>query len=461
MKRLSSILVCLILLPVSVMAQDSLPLAAGIRVNKAQGLFREGKIQEAADLLEEFKAKGENLEPEEIQDKGYDHYYIHFLLGNFYLSLAQEKESSEPALIRKAAQCYRDSVAKSPSFSPAWLNLAKCRYELEEYEQAGTAFEQGYRTAENPKSVHLYYAAVCYFQAGLSQNALTAFNRLIQAHPREVTLEWKEVLVNILFSLDQYKEALPTIKELAGQTDPAKRKRWQEVLLHQYLALSMTQKALDYAKFLTETDILEPKWWKALCHIYLNRNEIKKGLTSLMVFGYLTPMTQEENLLAADLYLALDVPDQACRIYGQLPDDHLKSDLFLKAGQASLMAHDPEKALAWIEKGLAQEPEIRLLQLKARILYTREEYDQAADLYEAILQKDTGQGKPCPNPGETWLMLGYSAMNCGQVQRAQSAFENALTYKKQRKQARENLARIKSVEERLNKKKKNDADRSS
>ena len=458
MKFVFIFLSCLFLFSGPAAAEDSLPFAAGIQVNKAQRLFQDGKIQNAVDLLQEFQDKGKNASPEVILEKGYNHYYIHFLLGNYYLFLAQDNGRSGTALTRKAAQCYQASVAGNPTFSPAWLNLARCGYELEEYERAGTAFEQGYQTAETPKPATLYYAAVCYFQANDSPKALKIFHRLIQAHPQDISLEWKEVLVNILFSLDRYKEALPTLEELARQTVPAKRKKWQEILLHQYLALGMTQKALGYATFLTESDILEPKWWKALCHIHLNTNQLKKGLTALMVYGYLTPLNREECLLAADLYLALDVPGQACKIYEQAPAEYQNPELFIKAGQASLMSHDPEKALGWIEKGLAAGPEPRLLQLKARIMYAREEYGQAADIYEAILRKETNQEKSCPNPGETWLMLGYSAMNCGQFQRAQTAFEHALKYKNFQKHAQENLTRIKSLETLLDKKRKTDAD---
>ncbi|WP_022668607.1 tetratricopeptide repeat protein [Desulfospira joergensenii] len=454
MKFFFFILACLLSVPATGAAEDSLPLAAAICVNKAQHLYQTGEIQKGIDLLESFRDKGKGLEPEAVREKGYTHYYVLFLLGNFYLTLDQDsiegkKDPAVPDPLRRASECYRDSVARNPSFSPAWLNLAKCRYEMEEYGQAGIAFEQGYNTSEPPKPIYLYYAAVCHFQANAAQKALDIFSRLIQTHPQAVPLAWKEVLVNILFSLDRFKQALPVIEELARQTDIKKRKKWQEILLHQYLSLGMAQKALAYAEFLTKTDLLEPKWWKALCHIHLNSNRIKQGLTALIIYGYLTPMTPEEQLLAADLYLSLDVPGQACKIYENALDKNRKPELILKAGQASLMAHDPERALAWIEKGLSLGSDDRLLKLKARIMYTREEYARAAEIYEKILAKKPVKGKNHSSTqdsalGETWLMLGYSAMNCGQYPQARNAFEHALGYKKYKKQARSALSRVKT-----------------
>ena len=97
----------------------------------------------------------------------------------------------------------------------------------------------------------------------------------------------------------------------------------------------------------------------------------------------------------------------------------------IKAGQAAIMAHEPDQALAWVEKGLSSKENQDLLQMKARILYNREEYDKAADTYKKSIDLHESGKDKIKNIGQTWLMLGFSSMNAGLVSQARSAFEHA------------------------------------
>lgn len=388
MKTVLTILAIFLLSVSAVQANKKLPLATGIVINKAQTLYQAGDLQSAIQTLEAFNAKTQGLDQKTILKKGYDHYYVHFLLGNYYLARSHAteppnvplKKETDPFL-KTASKHFKKSADQEPSFSAAWLNLGACLYEMHSYKQAAQAFEQGYKVSKIPKAIHLYYAAVCYFQADKPKQALPVFEKLLAVHPDKVTLVWKEVLVNILFSLEQYKKAIPFLEELAHQPGTKKRKQWQEVLLHQYLSLQMNKKALVYANHLTRTDPLEPKWWKALCHIHLSKNQIRQGLTSLIVYGYITPLSREELNLAADLCLSLDIPFKAAQFYKQ--------------------------ALSGLEN----------------------QTDETAK-----------------SQGRQWLMLGYAAMHSGQYDRAKQAFKKAVKYDKQKKQAKTAIARIESIE---------------
>ncbi len=437
-------------------SQDKLSLAAGICVTRAQALFQSGEVNKAISLLEEFKKK---------KKSNNDHYYIHFLLGNYYLTLAAQNDQApnNKRFSQNAILCFQESVLKNPDFCAGWLNLAKSLYESGFFAKAAMAFEKGYETSQTPKPIHLYYAAICHFQADASNRALVVFELLIKAHPDKISLAWKESLVNILFSLERYSQALPTLEELASKTKDEKKKTWQEILLYQYLSLKMEKKALAFAGFLTRTDPTEPKWWKALCHIHLNNNRLRQGLSALVIYGYLTPMTQKELMLAADLYLALDVPAKAALLYqeaikeAQTPDQLLKK--ILKIGQACAMAHYQDKALAWIEKGLSVSRDVKLIRLKAQILYRQKKYARAADAYECLVQTLL-EHPPAPNTpntpnsntlGQAWLMLGYAALNHNQpdhtqLTRAQKAFLKAAGFKKQQKPARQALGQIKIIQ---------------
>jgi len=367
---------------------EQLSLAAGIRVNKAQNLFDKGKIKEAIDILEEYISKSESNSLS-IADR----FYLPFLLGNYYSVLFQDADERNQQILDKTVQYYRAALKAKPDFGSAWLNLARCRYEAGNFKAAAPAFEKGYHYSNPQKAGHLYCAVISHFQSQNSKKALSLFNRLSEDHPDKVTLSWKEVLVNILFSLDRYKEALPYIEELARKSPSSdkKQKKWQEILLHQYLNLDMDAKALAYAGELTEKDPLEPKWWKTLSHIHLKDNNLKKGLSSLIIYGFLAPMTHDELELTADLYLSLGVPEKAASLYRkQLRCVH-DPVMFEKIVHAFTMAHDSENAINWIDRGLASLPETGEFQkTRTGLIKLKKQLKQLEEFY--------ARGFPADNP---------------------------------------------------------------
>lgn len=416
---------------------EKLSLAEGLCVTKTQSLISEGRLAKAIETLETYIHGVTSKEK-----KGRVHPYLYFLLGNTYLS----QESGDPGSdSRKASECYKSVLKTAPDFTAAWLNLARCCYDLSDYSQASQAFEKGYGCSQVKKPVHLYYAAVCSFQAQDSKRALSLFETLMKQHPQAVTLARKEVLVNILFSMEKYVKALPFVEELAEKTPAPKQKKWQEILLQQYLNLEMDKQALDYAQKLTRIDPLEPKWWKGLSHIHLKNNRPENGLTAMVIYGFLTPMTPEEIELTADLYLSMDIPKKAALLYRDRFEKAPDQGTLEKMIQAFAMAHEPDDALKWIEKGLNTPEKLKnktdLLLLKAQLLYLQKSWEEAAQAYEKAALKNEDSKKA----GELWLMLGYSAMNCKRFKQAEKAFDKASKYKKQRKYALGAITQIKMM----------------
>jgi len=339
--------------------KENMPLGAGMAVNKAQSLMAEGKADQALAVLTRYSEK-----------KGKEvHFYIDFLTGFCHTELGQTGA---------AAAAFQRTVEKQPHLSAAWLNLARCRYEQGEMAEAARAFEKGYDTSEEKKAIHLFYAAACDFQAGRPDAALTLFERLMAAHPEAVTLEWKQTLVNILFALEKYREALPWLEELAKETTGDSRRQWQEMLLYQYLSLEMKQKALAYARYLTRTYPEDPGWWKAMAHVHLTDNRFEKALAAMLSYSYLTPLTREESRLVADLYLSCNIPDSAARQYeawlaqhrGTLSEKQILERIKV-ISRAWLSAGNLDQALAWVEKGLAKTSDKELLGIKTYVLATR------------------------------------------------------------------------------------------
>jgi len=411
---------------------DDLPLAAGICVNKANLFIRDGRPGEAVKVLEAFREK----------KKEGTHYYIDFLLGNCFMTM----DKAGGNYLTRAAKAYERAVAKQPELSPAWLNLAQCRYSSGEMEPAAKAFIRGYETAEEKNAETLYYGAACWFFARKHKAALDTFYQLLDRHKDQVKPEWMEILVNTLFALGKNREALPWLQNLARESTGEKLKQWQEVLLYQYVTLEMDRAALDYARYLTRNDPGEPKWWKSLSHIHLGKNRLEKGLQSLMIYGFLTPLSPSETRLLADLYSACNIPLEAARCYedwvAQMnkPGSLNVAKKILKIANAYIRGGDKAAALAWVNKGLAMEKHAGLLGLKADLLFRDRKYEAALTVCEQLAEFKSEQGR-------AQLMAGYAAWNLGKLDRAVKAFGLAALDPKQKRAARTALSQIKKNRE--------------
>ncbi|WP_186441587.1 tetratricopeptide repeat protein [Desulfamplus magnetovallimortis] len=319
--------------------EEKLPYAAGVCVNEAGKMIKAGRISEAIELLESFSSKAKDVSGEKAIQKGYSHYYIDYMLGNALMMLEENsssksgsghgenktlKKSSGQAykknskddftpFLKKASQYYNNAVKKRADLAPAWLNLARCQYTLGDMENAGKAFIKGYEASAKAdrKAMHLYYGAICFFQCGDSKNqkkASEVFGKLLSRHPSDITLEWIESYVSILFATGEKKKAIKYLETLAQKTSGKRQRQWQEMLLYQYLEHKMEKRSLAYAKTLTRDNPVEPMWWRTLLHIYLDRNDYKQALNALIIYGFLAPLTNEEQDLMENLYLSLGIP---------------------------------------------------------------------------------------------------------------------------------------------------------
>lgn len=389
----------------------SLPYAAETCINRANFLIRGRKIHEAIDILQSFQQKGIKADKDTIFLNGYSHYYIDFMLGNCFLMLNENSMGKSNVVsgenrvyLEKAANKFEKSLNKEPEFNAAWLNLARCRYDMNQLEEAGFCFSRAYETSLEKDSTLLYYAAICYSSKGKYPLALECFNKLLTCHPDKIETEWLPALVHIFLALNQNSRALPWIERLAVETSGSRQKNWREMLLYQYIVLKMNQKALDYATFLTRTEPFEARWWKALTNVFLNVNQLEKGLSSLLVFSYIFSLSDQEILLMADLYMACNIPLVAASYYEKWIDrqkdgDHKsnvvdKSSLYKGEEQsdqiqeqirnickAYCLGGEISSALAWIDRGLARKNDSFLLRLKADLLFDIQKYKAAYEIH--------------------------------------------------------------------------------
>jgi len=392
----------------------NIPHAANMALFNAYNLLEKKDPASALSVLESFQAKQpKGIKPGDADPKGYQHYYINFTLGNCYLELADsskrtaQKKKENPYTIKlnyiqKAIACYNASITVKPDFSPAWLNLAKSYYDIENYNKAGSCFLRSFEVSKKKRPETLYYSAVSFMAAEENKRSLEIFEQLISLYKDEIKLEWKGMIAQL------------------------------------YLACDFPSKAIAYAKKLTNEDPMEPKWWKGLAHIYFSEKRYKDALVPFTIYSYFAPLSDQEKKILADLNLSLGIPVQAIRYYEDLLSKKEDSDIYKLLIHAYLSLHKPEKTIKTIEKALRYSSQEGLWMLKGRILYENERYKEAMQAFEKA-------AKQISDPGQAWLMTGYAAWNSNDLSKARQAFTKALKYLKQKDKARESLLRVERI----------------
>ncbi|MGD9223255.1 MAG: tetratricopeptide repeat protein [Desulfobacteraceae bacterium] len=412
----------------AVAAPRKLPPAVRIILIKVNAMIQKKDYSRAVETLLAFQAKGgPPPAPGRSDGKGYHHPEIYYSLGNCYLY----QDQYAPAIT-----AYGDSLARDPDHTFAWLNLAKASYEVADYAQAGRCFGRGYETAQEKKSVHIYYSAVAYFMAGDHRQSIATFDRLLANHPGALKPQWKENLVHALMAADLQRRALPYIRELAGIYTGDKQIQWQEILLYQYVKLDMRVEALAYARTLTRRAPAMAKWWKALTHIQLNDGRYKEALAALTIYSFLKPLTLDEKKLLADLNLQLGIPVKAAPVY----EDYLRERTDKKLLQQLALAYSqldrPEIALKRIDTFQINPGDVDLMLLKGQLHYLLKQYDKAAAAYRKAAQI---KGK---HVGRAWLMAGYAAWQMDDIAASRKAFAKARAHDRQKKAAASALRQL-------------------
>lgn len=404
--------VCLLcVLPaVTANAKETLPQADHAVLFKAQQLMDTGETGKAAKLLADHVVKHPDAHP-----------LVDLTLGNCLLLADKPVE---------AAVHFRRAVAKEPGLHTAWLHLGKCLYETGDFSGAGDAFLRAYDTDPEKTASRLHFAGVGFLTAGEPDKALAAYERLMALLPEHFETEWRKSLVQVYSALNRPLDALLHIQILAEETTGKEQDQWREYLLHQYLLLNRQKDALALAKRLADAHPENPKWWRALAHLFLIEKRFSDALCTLAVYSALTPLTEQEKRLLADLYLQENAPAKAARIYADLYTSDRDPALLVRIVHCHVLAGNPQTALDWIDREEAPSPEL-LLQ-KGALLYEAGRYTEALRVF---LQCAKGSGES----GRALLMAGYAAWRAGDTAAAKQALEKALAFENERDAARQAL----------------------
>lgn len=420
--------------PAMASTPGELPPAVRVVLSKAHDHMADDDYDRALEVIENFQARGKpDPDPDRPDPRGYHHPEVYFTIGNIHLAT----ENPE-----KAGAAYRLALKHDPDHVHARLNLARVQYEKAEYAPAGENFLNAYESGDEKEPEYLYYAAVSWLMADALDASIEAFERLIDKHPDHITPEWRENMVHALLSNDQPGEALSHIKILADEYTGEKRIQWQENLLYLYIRMDMTEAAENYAHTLTREAPMTARWWKALAHAALARDNHKNALVAMTIYAYLTPLTPDEKKLLADLNLHVGIPVMAAPAYEAALNEKDEKSILRNLVIAYQQLEKPKKALEAIAAFGEHENDPELLMLKADILYAMENFTAAAEAYRKAAEIESGHAQT----GRAWLMAGYAAWQLNDLPTARDAFKKAAAFDDQKKDATTAIEQLRDLD---------------
>lgn len=332
-----------------------------------------------------------------------------------------------------AAACawFERSVMQDETLYAAWVNLAQCRFQLQEYAAAAQAFERSYTLTQPKEPRWIYNAALAWYQGGEMPRALELMQQLLNDFPAAIELPWRELLVHIYLDQDEQdkkealRRALPHVQILARESNAAAQRRWREYLIHVYLQLDMPEKALDFVTRLQELEILEPRWWRIGAHLHLEAQRYPEALVSLQVADFIAPGDVREERLRADLCMHLGIPAQAIAYFTsalEKPSSDMDTHkVLLSLAHAYVQRHKPQEALKYLGRIDAARQTVAQLHLRARILYMLEDYNQAYTAYIKLARRETESR----SSAQAWLFAAYAAWHAGEGDKARAALRHA------------------------------------
>ena len=329
----------------------------------------------------------------------------------------------------EAALCYRRAVARDPKHKGAWNNLAQSLFESEQYLEASDAFFKCYELSQRKAAKLLYYSSLTLLVAQRYGDFLARFEKLFEAHPAEIELVWKENYVYGLLHADLPKKAIPFMVELAREFRGKKQRHWREILLQQYMALEMHAEAEAFLQRLTRLEPTEALWWKGLAHLYLQVGKHRKALAALTIYSFLSPLSDEERTLIADLYLQEGIPAKAAFHYEKRAEKEPDRELLLRLSRSYLELDQPDKALQALARIEEKERDGDVEMTRGNIFYSMKQYDPAAASFEKAAAANGNKGH------RAHLMAGYSYWHLGRYQTAKEMFAKAAAGKDLEKEA--------------------------
>jgi tetratricopeptide (TPR) repeat protein len=364
---------------------SDLPRRSRLALFSAQGKREEADFGEAARILEEFL--------EEHPDE--DHYLIRFHLAN---SLVQADRPEE------ALSHYQAAMELEGRFMQGWLNLGELAYNLGRYTLAAESILKGYDLNPERPAHLLYHAAAAYVMGEKPELAAPILKELLSRAHGEPKLEWYRAFITACLQLEDGPRGEAAVDSMLGV----------------------------YSS--------DANAWLFAYQYYAATGDFKKAAIALTVTGYLRPLSREEQIQLGNLYAAIEVPYAASVHYESAIGDSASLADFEMLASAHLAAHDTQAALQTLNRALERQPSARLWSLLGDLYYMEENYEASMDAFRNCSELDEKHAR-------SYLMMGYCALELGEVQEAVTQFELAANFPDQEEKARRLIERVKYMQQ--------------
>ncbi len=347
-----------------------------------------GRFSESAELLEKWLEGNPDRE----------HHLLQFQQGIAYLG----GNKNELALAALQA-----AVNQEPRFARAWLRLGETAYELQRFDLAAEAFNQGYELSPIQRPEFLYYACVASLSGGNSSRALADLERLLTSHSRQAPLDWFRALI-----------AAATEAQQPGRAEP-------------FLQAALVEHAED------------PEAWELAYRFAAGQQDYEAAATYMTITGYLRELSRLERIQLGDLYAVVNVPLQAARSYAvaleergavdsaadpvdveKTPTGKALASEYERLAGAWLAAHRYDEARATLHQALAKTETRRLWSILGDLEHLAQDYSGALEAYGSACRLD-------PKFGRGWLMMGYCCQELGLPDEARGHLKKAAEFPQQ------------------------------
>jgi tetratricopeptide (TPR) repeat protein len=279
----------------------------------------------------------------------------------------------------------------------ATLTLAQIYASVEQYQQAINLLEDWFKTVKKPPTRAYVTAAESYYQLKKLKPA-RKYIKLAIKKSKKPNKDWYNLLVGVDFQLNNYDEAIDTLRKMISY--------WPD----------------------------EKKYWHNLYGLYLQKNEKDKALIVGRIAyskGFFTDGGDLLNL--ARLEMLHGMPYYAGRVISKgLKSGKIKSKLdnLQLLVRAWSQADETDKALKTLDKAAKLASDGKLYLKRSQLCYQKGDWDCTVDSAENAIKK----GK-LDNPGQAWLLKGMGLAQRKKYDRAKAAFNKAKRYKGTKKTA--------------------------
>ncbi|MAG75430.1 MAG: hypothetical protein CL811_01610 [Colwelliaceae bacterium] len=332
-----------------------------------------------------------------------------------------------------------------------WNFFGFMHYGNDDIANAITSFENVIAQEAIPDSLYLstvFSLAQLAMQQQDYEKALGFLKQWQANNEKELQSSQHIMFAQVYYQDKKYADALTHINaaiDLSKAKQETPKENWLILQRAAYYELKQPEKVTEVMEELVRL-YQKPEYWIQLAGMYGEIGEEKKQLGAMETAwqaGFVTKST--DIIMLAQLYLFNQLPYKAAKLL----DDSIAKGIVVAdekriqlMAQAYVMAKEDEKAIPVLIKGTEIAEDGKFDEQLAQAYLNTERWKLSIDSANAAITRGG-----LDNEGNMHLALGMSYFNLGEFDKALSAFDNALAFKKVAKTAKQWSSYVKKEKE--------------